>query len=129
MFNSCLRRCPLSPLNQYLDGVGELAHKVGELFTIEGGRRTGHNVMDSKTRFHELGVADSQVVSAGVDVNLVAEPSQGARELADVDVHSPAVAGPRLGQGRRVVRENGESGHETSLPVGLLLTTGGFPSS
>ena len=52
-----------------------------------------------------------RVVAAGVDVDLVAETRQRARELAHVDVHAPAVTGAGLGQRRRVVRQDGETSH------------------
>jgi hypothetical protein len=80
--------------------------------------------MDAKARLDAHHVADLDVVAAGVDVNLVAEPRQRTRELAHVDVHAATVARARLGQGRGVIREYGETSHEGSL-MGALGTQRG----
>jgi hypothetical protein len=47
----------------------------------------------------------------------VALTSDRARKLANVDVHTAPVSGTGLGQGRRVIRENGETSHEVSITV------------
>ena len=113
-------------LEEQGDRVGELTHVVGQFFAIQRGRRAGQHVMDAEARFHEHGVLDEEIVATGIDVNLVSEAGKGAREFADVDVHSPAVAGPGLVQGRGVIRENGQARHESILPVDFPARTRSF---
>jgi hypothetical protein len=77
-------------------------------------------VVDAKTRFDDLDLAHVGIVAPGVDVDLVTEPRERARELANVDVHTPAVARAGLGEGRGVIGENTESSHAPTLPGELL---------
>jgi hypothetical protein len=108
------------------DRVGELRDVVGETFAIERGGWPGRDVVDSKTGLDVYRVALLGVIPAGIDVDVVSEPSQGAREFADVDVHSPAVTRAGLGQGRRVIREDRESSHGCILPAFALIQRGNF---
>src|SRR5450631_1164581 len=71
--------------------VGELRDVVGEFLAVERGGGTGRDEVDAKSRFDGHDLADTSVVSTGVDVDVVAESSEGAREFADVHVHSPAI--------------------------------------
>ena len=73
--------------------------------------------MDAKARLDNHHVALRRVVTTGIDVDFVAESSKCAREFSHVDVHSPAVARARLGEGRGVIRENTETSHDESLTV------------
>ena len=95
-------------------------HVIGEPLAVERRGRTGRHVMDAKAGLDELGRRGTKVVATGVDVDLVAEARERARKLADVDVHAPAVARSRLGQGRRVIREDREARHERN-PTGLVI--------
>jgi len=70
------------------------------------------------------GVTHLGVVTTRVDVHVVSEASQGARKLADVDVHSSAVSRSGLGEGRRVIRKDGESSHGGILPALTLIQRG-----
>ena len=97
--------------------VGEGLDVVAQLLAAQDARGSGVQVVHPETRLHDLRGALLARVAPREDVDLVTLASEGARELAHVDVHAPAVAGPGLRQGRGVVREDAETSHATSLPV------------
>ena len=110
-----------------LERIGVLAHVLGEFLATERPRRTGRDVVDSKTRLDELDVAHERIVTPGVDVDLVAEAGERAGEFAHVDVHPPAVTRAGLGEGRGVVRKYGEASHARILLVDIWQLTGNIP--
>ena len=95
-----------------------LAHAVGEVvddvraaapWRGRGGPAstwTTRNPGSTSTTSGDVGVP-----AAGEHVGLHARLGQGRHQLADVDVHAPAVALPGLGERRRVQREDGEAAH------------------
>ena len=110
------------------DRVGELRDVIRQALTIKRGGRPGRDVVDAKTGLHVHRVAHRGVVATGIDVHVVPEAGQGAREFADVDVHAPAVARSGLGQRRRVIREHRESSHGGILPALALIQRGNLLS-
>jgi hypothetical protein len=108
------------------DRVRELINVEREFVALQRRCRSGRHVMHAKARLYEHRVVHLGIVATGVDVHFVAEARKGARQLADVDVHAPAVARTGLGQGRRVIGENGQTNHLARLPASSQFNEGLF---
>jgi len=88
-----------------------------ELIAFERARGAGRHVMNTKARLDQHRVVHQGIITTSVDVDLVAEPREGAGELAYVDVHAPAVARAGLGERRGVIGEHGQADHKARLPA------------
>ena len=92
------------------DAVGEVVDDVRELLLGEVGG-PGLDVDHPEPRLHLDDLGAGLVATAGEDVGAHAGLGQRRHQLADVDVHAPAVALPGLGERRGVQREDGETAH------------------
>ena len=79
----------------------------------------GGNVMDPKAGLDVDGGRAVFAVGPGEDLAGHPGASQGGAQLPDVHVHSAAIAGARLGQGRGVHREDRDRWHQ-ALPESVM---------
>ena len=97
--------------NQHADRTSKVIHQRDELAHRQRRRRTGRDVVHSEARLNHHGISLRGIVATGVDIDRVALSGERRTHFTNVDVHAAAVAGARLGQRGRVVRENGQASH------------------